>query len=375
MEKGLEPGINPEEFKKILKRLLAERLCTAIQALIDTAGVDGGKKALDRYMFHSGMAGSEYFSPIVKGDSLERISMAYFLAESCLSNGQSVLEIRENGAICDTVGCILGDGPPELCIHFLQSSVDGFAKDIDDNYEIVSQSFLNRGSPCCQKVIRKKGTNFTTREELGPLRSRVEKSNLSKEEMFSISCQYLGEWWNNTTLGFINLFGSEKTLMILRPYMRHSGLVMGIALSKELKIPGRDASAIGSLIDYYGSFMQQTGKVSTSNAEMVEKEISSCPFSSSPFEICKQEEFIHQGIVEAINPEYEFACDRMMTKGDKMCHWTIRRKASIPVEKKESNSSNADPVDRLTSKFIDGEITEEEFDRKMATLRKHGIVK
>jgi hypothetical protein len=209
---GLEPHIDQEEIERITKQLLAERLCTAVQALVDNAEINDVKKVLHPFMLHTGMAGACYFSNIVKGDAIERISMIYFLAESSLSNRQSVLEIRENGAICETIGCILGDGPPELCIHFLQSSVDGLAECVDSNYQIVSQSFLNRGAPYCQKIIRRKGTSFSTRDELGPLKKRIDKPNLSNEEIFSNACQYLGNWWNYVTLGSIDLLGAAKSV-------------------------------------------------------------------------------------------------------------------------------------------------------------------
>jgi hypothetical protein len=143
---GLEPHVDQEEIKRITEQLLAERLCAAAQALIDNAGINDIKKALHPYMLNSGMAGACFFSDTVKGDAIERISTMYFLAESCLSNCQSVLEIREKGAICETVGCILGDGPPELCTCILQSSVDGMAECVDSNYEITSQSFFEQRS-------------------------------------------------------------------------------------------------------------------------------------------------------------------------------------------------------------------------------------
>jgi hypothetical protein len=63
----------------------------------------------------------------------------------------------------------------------------------------------------------------------------------------------------------------------------------------------------------------------------------------------------------------------MMTKGDKTCHWTIRMKGLTAHPKSEAASD--DPTRRLTNKLIDGEITEEEFERKIALLKKHSVVK
>lgn len=359
MEKSLEPQVDRDDLKRITKKLLAERFCTAIQALIDNAGINDTKKALHNYMLHSGMAGACYFSNIIEGDSIEKISKIYFFAESSLSNGQSVLEIREKGAICDTVGCILGDGPPELCNEILQPSVDGLAECVDTDFEIVSQSYLNRGAHRCQKIIRKKGTKFSTREELGQIKKRIEIPELSNEELFSCACQYLGNWWNYTTSGFVDLFGSERSIEILRPYMQNCGKVTGIALSRELKMHEKDVLAIGTLVDFYGGVMQQTGNVTT-KIDMMEKEITSCPFSSSPVETCKQMEFISQGLVEVINPDYEFAYDRMMSKGDKTCHWVIKKKHS-GANKASSSQEDPDPLKVLKLRFAKGEISKEDY--------------
>ena len=100
-----------------------------------------------------------------------------------------------------------------------------------------------------------------------------------------------------------------------------------------------------------------------------------CPFSSSSSEICAQYEAFFNGICEAIDPEYEFIYDRMMTKADMTCHWVIRKKGELTKEKSKEGSSSDDLAKRLAQKFIDGEISEEEFERKMALLKKHGVMK
>jgi uncharacterized membrane protein len=59
----------------------------------------------------------------------------------------------------------------------------------------------------------------------------------------------------------------------------------------------------------------------------------------------------------------------MMTKGDKTCHWTIRKKGEAAKEKIKEESPSDDPVKMLTTMYIKGEITEEEFRKKMAVLK------
>jgi uncharacterized membrane protein len=65
----------------------------------------------------------------------------------------------------------------------------------------------------------------------------------------------------------------------------------------------------------------------------------------------------------------------MMTKGDKTCHWTISKKGEAAREKAKDEATTDDPVKTLTMRFARGEITEEELERKLAHLRKLGLVK
>ena len=60
----------------------------------------------------------------------------------------------------------------------------------------------------------------------------------------------------------------------------------------------------------------------------IEKVITDCPCKSGALEVCKQFEGVFNGVCEAINPDYEFAYDRMMSKGDHSCHWVVRNKAA-----------------------------------------------
>jgi hypothetical protein len=100
-------------------------------------------------------------------------------------------------------------------------------------------------------------------------------------------------------------------------------------------------------------------------------EIFICPFSGGSIEMCQQIEAFLQGLCMAIDSSYEFAYDSMMTKGDKTCHWTIRKKGEAAKEKAKEEPPMVDPIMRLTNKFIEGEITKEEYEEKMTIIKRH----
>lgn len=117
------------------------------------------------------------------------------------------------------------------------------------------------------------------------------------------------------------------------------------------------------------------GKAEKTSEQTIEKEIIECPFSSAPPEICSQFQSFFNGICEVIDPEYEFRYDRMMTKGARTCHWTIMKKEG-PVKSKFNDDGHSDELTKnLALRLSKGEISIEEFEGAISSLRKHGLVK
>jgi aryl-alcohol dehydrogenase-like predicted oxidoreductase len=85
--------------------------------------------------------------------------------------------------------------------------------------------------------------------------------------------------------------------------------------------------------------------------------------------MCLQYEAFFNGICEAIDPDYEFAYDRMMTDGDESCHWAIRRKAGrAPIEAPSTPSDDEDMLKALKWRLTRGEITLEQYQQLRAVL-------
>jgi hypothetical protein len=164
------------------------------------------------------------------------------------------------------------------------------------------------------------------------------------------------------------LVGSEQALELLRKRALDWGRKVGPCIAEDLSLKGTGAANLTQIIDAIGRTIKCNGQTNFC-AESAEKEIDECPLSIGPYERCLQFEAFCNGICEAIDPNCEFAYDRMMTKGDKTCHWTIKNKGELAKEKVKERSPIVDPIMRLTNKFIDGEITEEEFRKKLAVLK------
>ena len=92
-------------------------------------------------------------------------------------------------------------------------------------------------------------------------------------------------------------------------------------------------------------------------SEQIEREISECPFSGSPVEVCAQYEAFLNGLIGEIEPNCELMYDRMIDWGDRTCHWVIRKKLGLAREKTEDDGA----LKALKLRFAKGEITPEQY--------------
>ena len=62
----------------------------------------------------------------------------------------------------------------------------------------------------------------------------------------------------------------------------------------------------------------------------------------------------------------------MMTKGDETCHWVVRKKGTF---KNEKTKEEDEAIRTLRLRFASGEISTEDFERKMILLKKYDVEK
>jgi hypothetical protein len=197
---------------------------------------------------------------------------------------------------------------------------------------------------------------------------------LDLEEMALWNHSYLGAFWAILMKSMVNEIGSEMPMNALRPKFNEIGEEFADKFKEEYQVSIDNLDSVSNgLFSFHSSFLKK-GKLER-NSDGFTIITQECPYSGEPSEMCQLFQCFYDGLLEAINPEFVMKCSTMMSKGDKTCHWTIRKKGEVAKEKTKEVAALDDPIKRLTNKFIDGEITEEEFDKKMAHLRKHGLVK
>ena len=78
--------------------------------------------------------------------------------------------------------------------------------------------------------------------------------------------------------------------------------------------------------------------------------------------------------MESVIPDYELTYDQMMTKGDSTCHWVIKLKED-QIKPLPARGQGGDLARQLSTRLVNGEISEDEYEKKMDLLRKYGMTK
>jgi predicted hydrocarbon binding protein len=275
-------------------------------------------------------------------------------------------EIKEKGAVGIDYDCIFKRAPPEYCIFQSHFSSEFVTEALDPSYECVFTHHLSNGDPYCRYVFKKKNMPNSELDDLGITIATIPKVEIPKEQSQAFTIYGNHMWWQAITGAFVSIYGPEKTKEILMANAHRIGKEVGNNLKNSNKNIGIDANSLGQFINSFEMALNQRGEYKSSiSNDISQKEITDCSCQTMTVEICDQYEALLHGILDSINPKYELSYERKMTKGDKTCHWTIRKKGSpIDIE-----IIPDDPRKALALRFAHGEITEEEFERKMEMLK------
>lgn len=322
-------------FKALLEETGTNRTLEAIRPLNKYAGGILASQAKGRFD--------------LKRIDAEAVAMPYYWCHTGTSGGYiKPMEIRDGKAIVELNFCptLVINARPEACIAISHYAAEGICEAVNPDYEYIFTHHLSKGDDCCRYVVKKKSDKFSL-YNLGRLERTVPVPKLSLEEQYLISTLVCFGQLGIMTSASVGLIGSERTMEVGAPLARETGLRVG----NELKGSGAEESGLSTVrdkLDFICSALGQSGTPATITDSSIEKEITDCPlqeyYTQFPFwpqgipEVCKHLEGVLNGVCEAINPDYEFAYDRMKTKGDANCHWVIKKKAERAKEetKKEA---------------------------------------
>lgn len=114
-----------------------------------------------------------------------------------------------------------------------------------------------------------------------------------------------------------------------------------------------DIVSMGKLIRGLQNALGQKGSFVVVSRHEVSNEITDCSQQVCSGELCKLYDSLFRGMLSAIDPDYELNYDKMMTHGDRICHWSLRKRER-PIQIDE-------PLKMLKMRFAKGELTKDEY--------------
>jgi hypothetical protein len=358
--------LTEEEKKELSTRLLREWWIVTTQALVGEIGSKEAMTYLRPYVINSANASAINIKLLTKlptEDAGQIMGLWNGIVHAVLVQGRRKIKTSsEDLAFADITDCAIGKRCWEICQDVCVTGASRGSIELNPNFETEMIKSIWWGDEFCCFRTWKPGTDSS----LPPL-IEIPIPELSPELSTFLELAYMGESWVIATRAFIDALGTETTILRLRIEMIKSGQSIGERCIEKLTA---NENGIGHFIHLFNE-LHNKKESCTFNDNSVKCEVLECPFSSSPPEICLQYEAFFNGICEAIDPSFEFAYDRMMTKGDKTCHWTIRKNGEVAKEKAKEEPTSDEPIKRLTNKYIDGEISKEEYEEKMAIIKKH----
>jgi hypothetical protein len=264
--------------------------------------------------------------------------------------------------------------PPDFCGIWCMPIMNGFCEGFDPSFGVEISSSVARGDDICTWRIVRKGTesqiNVVSAEPASiPLIKR------SAMDRYPFTMGYKTEAWIVTTRALLDPAGSPELIGRLISEMEELGEKKAhslVNLCNERNSTSSDR--VGDVMAICALALGQKADTIETTSREVSMEINECPLSSAPNEVCAEVEAFWKGVCKGCDPSLEFSYDRMMTNGEKTCHWTIRKKGEAAKEKVKEEAPD-DPIKMLTTMYIKGEITEEELEKKIAHLRKLGLVR
>jgi predicted hydrocarbon binding protein len=373
MRKRIEDVLSEQEIHDLSIGLLREWFLTVIQAFVDTAGSQDALKFIRPHAVNAGKAAALVLQSITGiTDPIEILKIGGRAGEG-IWKGKYEVEVPSEGShlIKRFRGCITGGNYPEACALVSDYCFCNLYSELVPTWRASLTKSLCKGDELCEWTILRgnDGIDIARLHDYQDYYLKQLPSPVGVEFEKVLGHEYMGEFWAIATRAFIEHSGSEYALERLGHYMRHSGMSFGIRLSERFDYHEMGAQAIGDIIAHVNDLHRRKWTM-TDLQDKIEGVVEECPFAQGAMpEMCQQYCAFFNGVCEVIDPSYEFAYDRMMTKGDSTCHWVIRKRSEMKPEP-SGDKLSSDVLKQLASRYVMGEISKEEYEELKEILSK-----
>lgn len=284
------------------------------------------------------------------------LSIRAFASITTVPQDKMECEICEKGAVGISRDCMFKRASPELCMSISHYHSEFETEAINPEYECIWTHHMTSGDPYCRYVFKKRSDPISVIYDMGETLAVLPKFEVTNDQIRAASLWALGGFLYGNNCALLDLHGEVTTTDIIKGYATSVGQEIGMRLAKQNPELAGSVASVGKLIRAMQNALGQRDKFVIESSNEISNEITDCSqFEKSNSLACVMYEYFFKGMVSAINPDYEFTYDRMIMRGDKDCHWTLKKRvASLPV-------GSDPPLEILRKMFAKGEISTEEY--------------
>jgi hypothetical protein len=339
-------------------------------AMGESLGEKGAEEALRQEWEHVGH--------VVPLNIMERMGLkdrGFIVAGFCNLWADSLLgvdqkaEVTAIGIRARARSCPLSNGSFAFCSSHLEVSVARLCELISPGHHSVSRKYLSKGDDHCEILFL---SDSSEPDDIwkAPAIASILPPPIEEEERIFWSHSYLSNCWFITVKAMIEALGPEATMEILVPVHNKAGADMAPRIKEVIKFRVDDLESVAKGIDELNSAFLIAGKLSRTSDLEFERLTTECPLWGEVREACSLYESFCQGLVKGLNPAFEYACLESKSTGAKDCRCVIRDKRE-KATKLMVDQAPIDPFTLLSVRYVKGEISDEEYEKKMAMLKKH----
>ena len=273
-------------------------------------------------------------------------------------------ELTELGAVGNVYQCPFQNSIPEVCIYLSHFASEEVCQLINPEYDCIWTHHLNAKDHFCQCVFKRKDQIVKDPENLGETIARMPELKIPQEQLYVMKLGGITMQLNGVTSAFVQLNGVDEARAILYPKARRIGEDAGRRLRVMAPDASTNAETLGHLVASFSKVLNQKTMVNFASKDEFVMQVTDCSCQTFSPEFCGQIGSLLDGMVRVLNPSYEFRYDKLMTKGDKFCHWAIKKSAiDLPRENESS-------MEIIRKRFARGALSKEEYLEMKALLER-----
>ncbi|MCU0861986.1 MAG: SHOCT domain-containing protein [Methanomassiliicoccales archaeon] len=330
-----------------------------MRALVGTIGGDSTLAAVTPFFRTTGSVGAVAVRKAlgIEGNSFADVARATAFTLAFQDEG-NLIRVYSNGLqIHDLEPCPYRGAPWELCWsrdHVMYKAfLSSFSNDLEPHFDHdVEDNTTN-----CVLTVTKGHRVSLQGEPLEEFTTEQVRESVPADVLSKFGVQYAGEFVANTVLAAKQALG-EQWRSVLIPAGEHYGASLNQRITGATRLTGIDLASVGMVVEFVSSLLLQEGKEDWVQGTDWRKEITQCPFSSRPREVCEQLEAMYRGICCSMNPNLAFDHGSRMTEGHGSCMYHIG-KGSGACHKDMSEVE--EPLLSLKTRLARGEISEEDY--------------